>query len=667
MQEELLTDLCIITHPLLRRFFTLKQWETLVLFLTNLNHGLRKQLITLCRSCSIPTVGTTLYNKTSSILTTFEERYVDDQQTLQSCFDCFTDPTITGLFITLCVSLPMPEHAIRETYHQLLGKEMLVMESSPLPNSISYDCFFGDYDRPLHPTLDPNPIQAARIHRIIDDWIDGLEAQEVLFPHMTSKLVSQHTQSLVSTKYPDYSTFEEEGSTQPDLENIYMRYGDTLPGGSCEVKQRWYTSGLVPRTYYAAGSDAYHKSKFLRNPFNRLCDLLPSTERFARVNTRRVILSSPFSHAIIYDLTSFTSNMHEQRHFLDRLSLYCRGRLVRLMDSIEGIIEEDLGELIDRYNDLNKHPTYSSSKLLGKDLILAHHVAGFLGVYGNLATCTFLHGAVMSCLVPSFQQLGVAGDDGIIESYDDWVTFFAIRLLGLMEESKGYTTSDDGSQVYLKRPIKQVSNRFYSESFALFSMVEHLFESDDKRFFQGKPRGHMERKRSLASSIVAYLRSLSSIILKPEQKDEVREFLSAVYCRAQFPESGHVPYLHTDFGDHQKKLPSVLIPSLDSISMDPIEYTVKSLYSGSVVLPRRVSERVDFDVDLLFAGSEFECTGSPKLSYYRKMGFIELTQEDELFVGEEGLDRLLEVYVTGDRYPLYCVSVVHNVPTHLVC
>jgi len=559
----------------------------------------------------------------------------------------------------------MPEHAIKATYARLLAKEMSVMESSPLPRTINYDCFFGDYQVPLHPTMDPNPLQAARIHTIIDHWVSELCDKDVIFPYMTSKLVSKHTQEMVSDVYPDYTTFEEEGATQPDLENVYLRYGDVLSGGSCEVKQRWYTSGLVPRTYYAAGSDAYHKSKYLRDAFNRLCDLLPPTERFARVNTRRIVLSSPASHAIIYDLTSFTSNMHEQRHFLDRLSLYCRGRHVRIMDSIEGIIEVDLGVLIDQYNDLNKNPTYSSSKLLGKGLFLDHHIAGFLGVYGNLATCTFLHGAVMSCVVESFQQLGIAGDDGIIDSYDDWMTFFAIRLLGLMEESKGYSTIDPGNQVYLKRPVRQFGARIYSESFALYSMLEHIFEEDDKRFFPA-PRSKLERKKSLASSIVSYLRSLRPLLLDRDRLTEVRKFLGMVYSRAQFPECGHVPYLHLDFGSHQKTLPSVLVPSLDSIGQDPIEYTIKSLYSGSVVLPHRSPERIEMDSDVLFAGSEFVCTGSQRLTYYRKMGFLEIHQDDVLYVGEDGLDRLLEVYVVGDRYPVYTVSVVHDVPTHLL-
>lgn len=663
MQETLVDELCLLVLPLLRSHVTEHQLKVLLTFITKMNQIGRKQLIAVCRSCSVPVAQTTLYDKTRSFILQLEATF--EPVLLQQIYEILTSPLTAGLFITLAISLPMDEKAIRETYSALLSKEMLVMESSPLPNSISYECFFGEYSRPFHPTIDPNPVQAARIHAIINSWIDELESLPVILPHMTLKLVSKHTQQIVNERYPDYQTFEEEGATQPDLETIYMRYGDQLSDGSCEVKQRWYTSGLTPRTYYAAGSKAYHNSKYMRDSFNRLCDLLPPTERFSRVNTRRVVLSSPLSHAIIYDLTSFTSNMHEQRHFLDRLALYCRGRRVRILDAIEGTVEQDLGDLICQYNELNTYPTYSSEKLIGKGVQLVHHVAGFLGVYGNLATCTFLHGAVMSCLVDSFSQLGVAGDDGIIDSYDDWITFFALRLLGLAEESKGYSTIDPGYQIYLKRPIRQVGNRLYSESFALYAMVEHLFDEDDRRFFP-HPRSRLERKRSLASACTAYLRSLSSLPELSEHKSEVREFLASVYKKAGFPESGHIPYLPSDFGSHQVKLPDTFIPSLDSIFHDPVEYTIKSLYSGSVSLPIRVPEIVPFESYLLFAGSTFECTGSKWLSYYRKMGFVEIEQENEVLVGEEGLNGLLDIYTRSRLNPVYVVTVVHDVPLQLI-
>ncbi|KAK2771426.1 hypothetical protein FQN53_005075 [Emmonsiellopsis sp. PD_33] len=51
-------------------------------------------------------------------------------------------------------------------------------------------------------------------------------------------------------------------------------------------------------------------------------------------------------HAFIYDLTSFTSSLHEQRHFVDRLAEYCHGNVVKVVDAWSGVIDNDLRDLI---------------------------------------------------------------------------------------------------------------------------------------------------------------------------------------------------------------------------------------------------------------------------------------------------------------------------------
>jgi hypothetical protein len=544
---------------------------------------------------------------------------------------------------------------------------MRVMETSPLPTAINYDSFFGSYTTPIHPSLPANPRQASAIHTLIERWIESLEAKPYILPHITNKLCSKATQMEVSSRYPEYMTFEEEGATQADLEFLYMTQGDKLDGIPCEIKQRWYTSGLTPRTYYAAGSEAFHRSKYARDALNSLCDYLPPTERFSRVNPHRVVLSSSSSHAVIYDLASFTSNMHEQRHFIGRLSMYCRGRIVRILDACEGVVEVDLGHLLSEYNELNNEPTYSSRKHLGSDISLTHHVAGFLGVYGNLASCCFLHGAVMSQIVDSFAQLGVAGDDGIIDSVDDYTTFFAIRLLGLMEESKVYSTSDVGWQIYLKRPIRQVQNRVFAESFALYSMIEHLFDQDDKRFFP-QNRSKLERKSSLASSIVSYLRSLSRLVLSESDKELILSFLLGIYAHAGFPVHGHLPQIHTLVFENDQKVPSTLIPSisLEAVGKDPVEYTILSLYSNIAVLPEQVDDRIDIDRDLCYEGGSFETTGSGLLSYLRKLGFVEIDQAQVAYYGENGLEMLLRHFSSSRSYAKYTVTVIREIPVHLL-
>jgi hypothetical protein len=661
MQETLLDALAQLLHPLLRPQCTISQIRLLLSFIQNLQFSHRKQLITLCRGMSNPYPGTTLYAKTSACLHEIEAHK------LESLLEpLYTNHLYNGLIIALCISMPMTVETIRQTYRDLLNKEVRVMESSPLPSALNYNCFFGEYSTPIHPSLEPNPRQAHAIHTLIDRWIESLESKPFIIPHITNKLCSKATQDLVKDRYPDYLTFEEEGATQADLEYLYMTYGDLLENSPCEIKQRWYTSQLNPRTYYAAGSEAYHRSKYLRDALNSLCDFLPPTERFSRVNPHRIVLSSPQSHAIIYDLTSFTSNMHEQRHWLERLSIYCRGRTVRVLDACEGVVEMDLGELLCSYNQLNNQSTYASDRFIGKGLELAHHVAGFLGVYGNLASCTFLHGAVMCQIVDSFSQIGVAGDDGLVDSTDDYTTFFAIRLLGLAEESKGYNTIEFGNQVYLKRPIRQIRNRVFADSFALYSMIEHLFDEDDKRFFQA-PRSILERKSSLAASIVSYLRSLSRLTLSEEETHLVYDYLVGIYRHAGFPLCGFLPQTTQTRLPSEPKLPSTLIPTLDPgfIGKDPIEMTTLSLYDGVAVLPDTSEESIPIDYGLCYAGCEFEATSSGLLSYYRKLGFVELEQGSICYSGEDGLNRLLSHFSPTRTYAKYTVKVLMDIPVHL--
>lgn len=662
MQETLLDDLAGILLPLLREEVTETSLKSLLLFITSLDLSLRKQLITLCRGMSIPVVGTTLYAKTSSILAKVQEKHL-----FPTFETLITNPLFNGLLIALAISCPLSSEAVSQTYKTMLAKEMLVMESSPLPNAINYNCFFGEYTTPIHPSVSANVRQASAIHILIERWIQSLETKPYILPHITNKLCSKSTQVEVRNRFPDYLTFEEEGATQADLEYLYMTTGDKMEGSPCEIKQRWYTSGLTPRTYYAAGAEAYHRSKYVRDALNSLCDYLPPTERYSRVNPHRVVLSSPQSHALIYDLTSFTSNMHEQRHWLSRLAMYCRGRKVRILDACEGVLEVDLGTLLSEYNELNIQPTYSSSKLLGSDLTLTHHVAGFLGVYGNLASCTFLHGAIMSQIVDNFSQLGIAGDDGIVDSYDDYTTFFVIRLLGLMEESKGYNTSEAGWQVYLKRPIRQVRNRVFAESFALYSMIEHLFDQDDKRFFP-QPRSKLERKSSLASSVVAYLRSLSRLLLSDHEKDLVHTFLVGIYKHSGFPESGYLPHIHSSRSHNDQTLPATLIPSLtkEAIGKDPVENTIMTLYDNVAVLPEKVDDPIEIDSDLCYAGCTFEATGSGLLSYLRKLGFLETEQARVVYSGEEGLQMLLRHFSSYRSYAKYTVNVLRDIPVHLL-
>jgi hypothetical protein len=53
------------------------------------------------------------------------------------------------------------------------------------------------------------------------------------------------------------------------------------------------------------------------------------------------------------------------------------------------------------------------------------------------------------------------------------------------------------------------------------------------------------------------------------------------------------------------------------------------------------------------------------LGYYRKMGFVELKQDEIVVTGEDGLLSLLKHYSGVHMHIRYTVSVLCDVPIHL--
>lgn len=225
MQETLCDQLEMILFPLLCLHGTRTNLQRLLCWLKSLSMKEKKELITLSRSCSIPPKGTNLYQRTHCLL----DAIPNDLINYLSSIVC--DNTTSGLLISLCISMPISSKLVKQQFTDMLSKEMKVMESSPLPSALNYDCFFSDPTRPLHPHIAPNPRMASAIHIMIDNWVEHLK-ERTIYPHMTKKLCSKNTQDLVSLKYPEYMTFEPEGATQCDLEYIYHVHGDKLEGGS---------------------------------------------------------------------------------------------------------------------------------------------------------------------------------------------------------------------------------------------------------------------------------------------------------------------------------------------------------------------------------------------------------------------------------------------------
>jgi len=180
---------------------------------------------------------------------------------------------------------------------------------------------------------------------------------------------------------------------------------------------------------------------------------------------------------MIYDYESFTSNLCEFPRFCEELGHFLRGYEAKRFNTHTGLEEFDLGDLILDYNKTcNVNGEFDVSKVVHMDdgssrLILEHHVAGMLGVYGNITGSTALHGIVGLVIAGHEDRINTIGDNaagmfdtevmGVAEIKDQ------IRLLGDISDDKFEIwerdqddEDDDVSWKFVKRPLNVESGLY---------------------------------------------------------------------------------------------------------------------------------------------------------------------------------------------------------------
>jgi hypothetical protein len=326
---------------------------------------------------------------------------------------------------------------------------------------VNFEPFFHPLEEPIHPDVPRNARACHAIRRRLERFRDKYQQNtRFLFSRMTHKNMSRSTRR------------EYERYTKSTLENVpifgqddYIRYyheTGILLGGEVEMRQKWYPSGAKPRTYFAMGGTTYRSCRFLQDFFTDLVDIFPPTNHDTRLQPSRLSVGKPGSEDdyLVYDLSSFTSNMQEQRAFMTSLSGFFRGTPVWMVDERSGPQLVDLGDLLeDYYAHCVERPVVSlerSPAELGFQSMdeVEHARASLLGIFGNLMTCTLGHYFIMSQCVDDDSELNVAGDDGMVRRWR--ITYglvdTCIRLVGDYAEEKCYDSSMEGA-VCLKRPL----------------------------------------------------------------------------------------------------------------------------------------------------------------------------------------------------------------------
>jgi hypothetical protein len=549
--------------------------------------------------------------------------------------------------------------SVVEERDSAIEKEISAAVNVYHPVALNYSSIFSNQgdQMALNIPIAPNiPIQPVLVNDIRNRF-HALKKKlwlHTFLPRMSSKIPGKN--SLLSTVI-----LEHEGPfTYTDAEILYFRTGIQL-GGTTEVRSAWKFNDLKPRVYYAQGFTQFHASKYIQRLFSMMVDLFDNTHTFGRFNTNTVELSSS-DYAFIYDYSAFTSTLHELKNFTAALASFFRGVPVRLLDTYNGEITVDVGDLLDNYNEhCNDFAPIDVSDLYAVEEAVLHHNTGMLGVPGNITSSTLLHGIHLSLVLGSITSNKVVGDDAFGAHARDSLLDFGeipevLQNLGRMAvekmESWNLNAEDDdpGDWHYLKRPIYRVSSRL------VFGEMYH-FPGLDIILGQPQPyrtytyRNLPERVKVYASQLFYLFRSIAS----HPQDSELHSLILLNRCI----KASHIQLGITPSGSHPELSNLVLPP--DCYSPDWLDAWFESHDDEVLYLPK---EDVVPTIPERYVGSHWYGPSTGIVSLFKKLQLVDSYPEYEYVRVADDHDRVVR-FLERRFKRFYLFVVRETIPLHL--
>jgi hypothetical protein len=508
---------------------------------------------------------------------------------------------------------------------------------------------------------------ARYIYQALLRWLRSVDGT-TLYPRATQKAMSRET----TREFYLYKTGKYGEDRPPinqwDYLRLWHRENVKLPGAT-EMRQKWYPSGVKPRTYYAQGGTHYAAGCALQDIFSSLVNCYEVTNHISRLQPTRLIIPNG-AHLRIYDLTSFTSRMEEQHAFCRCLSDFCRGTIVHVVDPHMGVVPHDLGEMLDDYNDVcNYYPAISFERLrhdFYMDNLADHGLASALGIFGNLMTCTLAHGSLVSMVVDNPSELNVAGDDGACKEDESNAEELdlCICALGSYERSKTFSSEEEGC-ICLKRPLSMVLGSVTTLPMCIppsLSLIRHyLFNDDDPRYqFFDNDLSTSDKISIVGKDLMRFLRSVHRCQWRLSDTDlEIaRSTLISVTSRFALPFQGSLRNCGDPF----------FWPACTSIDelrlLDPLDSLITRRFVDNCSMYEQREEDPVQWVDLV-AGNTFQCNSNRQLSLLRKLGYVEGKKVVRHVYGQEALNMLRKSFDDRKTPVVYEYHVLDTPPVSL--
>jgi hypothetical protein len=418
----------------------------------------------------------------------------------------YASPIICGVISAAVRTSPYEDYtSVIETRDESIGKEISAAFTYSRPERFNYQVIFGSSPAHRHMCWSarhpPRPTIAKSLH---DDFIRAKSQihNMTIFPDRGTKTVGRETSKAFQEairEVPElFELLEVQEVTASNLEKMYHWTGHQIQGPT-EVRSAWKYSQLKPRVYYARGGNAFHSSKYIQPIWNILLDAIEETHRQNRFQPPKNFMLGPDDICIIYDYPSFTSLLDELKAFTEELANFLRGTIVRILDTREGFISVDVGDLFEDYNsNCNMWPEIDLSRFLPFMDVPTHHTTGMLGVSGNIFSCTGLHGINLR-FCSDIDDSRTVGDDGKAyvrvrrpEDQRDAVEEFIYQTnaLGEIVEEKSAIFHDIEieqekqleSWHFVKRPFWRLGSRMISGNLVTFPALDNILNLPDDGF-----------------------------------------------------------------------------------------------------------------------------------------------------------------------------------------
>jgi len=582
----------------------------------------------------------------------------------------FSSPVLRSLLLYCSRNGPLSDTQLKEQQLQSFQKEYDVLSSTPKPQRIHFSSLLDDRDdESIIPELPQNPTATAYVKYAIKNWVERVCLKPVIYPKLSSKSVSHKTRDICTLRdYPNNYGISS-NITQVDLERIYHYFHDKV-GGENEMRQVYYPSQFSPRTYYSSGGLSFHKTKFIGRLLTLLCEQLPPSSRRTRNLPNRLFVDED-EYALIYDFSSYTTNLWEHSSFFYWLARCVDEVDVCVMDAYDGPISVSLSSLINDCEDMHVFPKISVREYIVGCVfpIITNHVAGLLGIMGNIPSAVFLHASIGMQAIDTnhTNKINTPGDDGIILTTKENETrvVTTISTIGEFQMEKVYRSIDTGC-LHLKKTIVQVANTLITMPNVVLPSVEYMINDEDvdpRYYKQINKLTKDERRAATASTITSFLKSLRSVDIGDDDECVILTLLDIIYTWYNLPRFGNVP----QFLNSSQSYFCCAIPSQGyDFRVCPITYTIQHNNSRVSRLPMRDRIEPTTDLSKLGIGDVFVSNGTQLTTYLEKLGYLDKKVKTECVFNEEVYDRTIYEYTHYHPYCVYEFLVLNTPPYFLL-